>query len=272
MKHFFSVGETAKAVRMTSETLRHYDRIGLVKPSRTDPQTRYRYYTEQDLVRLNTVHALQQMDLPLKEIKRVLEYGDLASIIEFLKQAEKRADRKIEALRYSKSRIQAARADYESKRKAQQHMETPAVRFFPKRVILLSDTLETPTVDTLWSYLRHFYDQVGASRREQFAFEDLAGVYTEAGVSRLFAVCSRYGAVDGLRILPEGSYLCADCGEQDWEQTQAHLLRMVREHSGQEPAFILRQVMITGILQWSYQIQVLWPAEQAPAFPQENWD
>ena len=114
MKHFFSVGEAAKAVRMTSETLRHYDRIGLVKPSRTDPQTRYRYYTEQDLVRLNTVHALQQMDLPLKEIKRVLEYGDLASIIEFLKQAEKRADRKIEALRYSKSRIQAARADYES--------------------------------------------------------------------------------------------------------------------------------------------------------------
>lgn len=34
MKKYFSVGEAAKAVHTTSETLRHYDRIGLVKPSK----------------------------------------------------------------------------------------------------------------------------------------------------------------------------------------------------------------------------------------------
>lgn len=101
-KKFFSVGEAAKAVHMTSETLRHYDRIGLVKPSQRDLQTKYRYYTEQDLVRLNTVHALQQMDLPLQEIKRVLEYDDLKEIVDFLSQAEKKADEKIAALQYGK--------------------------------------------------------------------------------------------------------------------------------------------------------------------------
>lgn len=77
MKKYFSVGEAAKAVHTTSETLRHYDRIGLVKPSRKDEWTNYRYYTEQDIVRLNTVRALQLMDLPLQEIKKVLEYEDL---------------------------------------------------------------------------------------------------------------------------------------------------------------------------------------------------
>ncbi len=69
MKQYFTIGEAAKAVRTTAETLRHYDRIGLVKPSRTDEWTNYRYYTEQDIVRLNTVRALQLMDLPLREIK-----------------------------------------------------------------------------------------------------------------------------------------------------------------------------------------------------------
>ena len=59
MKKYFSVGEAAKAVHTTSETLRHYDRIGLVKPSKKDEWTNYRYYTEQDIVRLNTVRALQ---------------------------------------------------------------------------------------------------------------------------------------------------------------------------------------------------------------------
>lgn len=36
MKHYFSIGETAKAVHTTVETLHHSDRIGLIKPSKTD--------------------------------------------------------------------------------------------------------------------------------------------------------------------------------------------------------------------------------------------
>lgn len=67
MKKFFSIGEAAKATNMTSETLRHYDRLGLVKPGKRDEWTNYRYYTEQDIVRLNTIRALRQMDLPLQK-------------------------------------------------------------------------------------------------------------------------------------------------------------------------------------------------------------
>lgn len=115
MEKFFSVGEAAKSVRTTSETLRHYDRIGLVKPSKKDKWTNYRYYTEQDIVRLNTVRALQIMDLPLQEIKKVLEYEDLEKIVDFLAQAEKTADEKIAALQYSKSKIQLAKDGYEKK-------------------------------------------------------------------------------------------------------------------------------------------------------------
>ena len=84
LKNYFSIGEAAKAVHTTTETLRHYDRIGLVKPSKKDEWTNYRYYTEQDIVRLNTVRALQLMDLPLQEIKKVLEYDNLENNVNFL--------------------------------------------------------------------------------------------------------------------------------------------------------------------------------------------
>lgn len=94
MKNYFSIGEAAKAAHTTNETLRHYDRIGLVKPSKKDEWTNYRYYTEQDIVRLNTVRALQLMDLSLQEIKTVLEYDDLEKIIDFLAKAEKRLMKK----------------------------------------------------------------------------------------------------------------------------------------------------------------------------------
>ena len=84
LKNYFSIREAAKAVHTTTETLRHYDRIGLVKPSKKDEWTNYRYYTEQDIVRLNTVRALQLMDLPLQEIKKVLKYDNLENIVNFL--------------------------------------------------------------------------------------------------------------------------------------------------------------------------------------------
>lgn len=98
MKEFFSVSEAAKLVHMTAETLRHYDRIGLVKPCRTDEWTGYRYYSRQELVRLNTIQLLRCMGLSLAEIKEILSYDDLEKIVGALKQAERRADEKIAEL------------------------------------------------------------------------------------------------------------------------------------------------------------------------------
>ena len=256
MKKYFSVGEAARAARTTSETLRHYDRIGLVKPSKKDEWTHYRYYTEQDIVRLNTVRALQLMDLPLQEIKKVLEYDDLEKIIDFLDQAEKKADEKISALQYSKSKIRLAKADYERKRQGQQDSRRVFVREYPERVILLSDTLETPTLDNLWNYLSHFYDKVAPARKDRFSFEDLAGMYTENGRTRLFAVCTRYEETEGLKVLPKGRYLCAGCTEENREQTLRGLLRAARTEYGAEPEFTVQMVVVSGILQWNYEAQV----------------
>ena len=72
MESYFSISEAAKIVGLTSETLRHYDRIDLVKPCKKDQWSGYRYYSEQEIVRLNTIQALRCMDLSLKEIKKVL--------------------------------------------------------------------------------------------------------------------------------------------------------------------------------------------------------
>ena len=256
MKKYFSVGEAAKAVHTTSETLRHYDRIGLVKPSKKDEWTNYRYYTEQDIVRLNTVRALQLMDLPLQEIKKVLEYDDLEKIVDFLAQAEKKADEKITALQYSKSKIQLAKAGYERKLQKQQRFNNAFLKEYPERVILLSDTLEVPTLDNLWNYLSHFYDKVTPALKEQFDFEDLAGIYTENGITRLFAVCVRYGKIDGLKRLPKGKYLCANCTEEKREQMLRELIHIAQTKYGVEPTFTVQLIVVSGILQWNYQVQV----------------
>lgn len=197
------------------------------------------------------------MDLPLQEIKQVLEYDDLQKIVDFLAEAEKKVDEKIAALQYSKTKIQLAKADYERKLQACENPNGIFIKEIPERVILLSETLEEPTLDRLWNYLSHFYETVPSELKEQFYFEDLAGIYTENGLSRLFAVCTRHAAIEGLKILPKGKYLCANCAEENRKSTLDELIHKAKTEYGVNPQFTVQLIVVSGILQRNYEVQIL---------------
>jgi len=63
--------EFAKLSGVTVKALRHYDRLGLLKPRRTDAG--YRIYADNDLERLEQIVALRYLGLPLKEIRILLD-------------------------------------------------------------------------------------------------------------------------------------------------------------------------------------------------------
>lgn len=160
------------------------------------------------------------------------------------------------ALQYSKAKIQLAKADYEKKLQVYKNPAGTFIKEFPERVILLSDTLEAPALDNLWNYLGHFYDKVTPALEDQFSFEDLAGIYTENGIARLFAVCSRYAEIEGLKVLPKGKYLCADCTEQNRDQVLSEVMGIAQTKYGVKPAFTVQLIVVSGILHWNYEVQV----------------
>lgn len=171
-------------------------------------------------------------------------------------EAEKKADEKLALLQSSKAKIQLVKSDYENKLRKQHLSESIMIKHFPKRMIILSDTLETPTLDNLWNYLSHFYDKIAPSQKDLFEFEDLAGIYTKEGLSRLFAVCIRYIDRDGLTILPEGKYLCANCTEKNRTSKLNELLQTANSEYHIQPNFTIQQIILSGILQWNYEIQL----------------
>lgn len=67
-KDLLSITELAKLRRVTSETLRYYDRIGLLKPVYTDPATKYRYYSIRQYERLGTIKELRQLGMSVESI------------------------------------------------------------------------------------------------------------------------------------------------------------------------------------------------------------
>jgi len=71
------VGELAKGAGMTLRTLHHYDEIGLLSPGERS-RNGHRLYTLRDITRLQAVRILQQLGIPLSEVKRILSRKDFS--------------------------------------------------------------------------------------------------------------------------------------------------------------------------------------------------
>ena len=71
----YKIGELARLSGVSVRTLRYYDKIGLLKPDfRGD--SKYRYYTRTELLRLQQILFFKELEMPLKVIKRILDDPD----------------------------------------------------------------------------------------------------------------------------------------------------------------------------------------------------
>lgn len=98
----WSVQQIAKLAGTTSRTLRHYDEIGLLKPSRTGGNG-YRYYDQAALIRLQRILLLRELGLGLPAVAEVLGTESdadkaLSRHLEWLRQERDRLARQIAAV------------------------------------------------------------------------------------------------------------------------------------------------------------------------------
>jgi MerR family transcriptional regulator/heat shock protein HspR len=76
----FVIGVVSRLVRMHPQTLRHYERLGLIRPSRTEG--RVRLFSVEDVDRLRRIQQLQDDGVNPAGIKRILELEDrLAQLV-----------------------------------------------------------------------------------------------------------------------------------------------------------------------------------------------
>ena len=97
-KYFFtprySRGEVAKVLGVTKDTLRHYEKCGLITPHENE-ENRYKYYSIADLEILNVILFLRSMDVPVQDIPIFIECKDINKYGNFLDEQINKAMEKI---------------------------------------------------------------------------------------------------------------------------------------------------------------------------------
>lgn len=91
----FTIKQLSSLAGITSRTLRHYDEIGLLKPSRIG-ENGYRYYGEEPLLRLQQILFYRELGLPLDEIRKIMarcDFDALAALENHKMELEKRIER-----------------------------------------------------------------------------------------------------------------------------------------------------------------------------------
>lgn len=69
----FKISEFSRFTRVSVKMLRHYDELGLLKPVSIDSQSGYRYYSADQLPRLNRIIALKDLGFRLDQIGKFLD-------------------------------------------------------------------------------------------------------------------------------------------------------------------------------------------------------
>lgn len=101
----FTIGKLAQHCQLNVETIRYYQRIGLIRVP--ESQQSYRYYTQQDIETLNFIQKAKDAGLQLSEIQELLQLQleDREQVRHVIQQRLDKIDQRIQELNSFKKRL-----------------------------------------------------------------------------------------------------------------------------------------------------------------------
>ena len=103
MKEFYTIGEVSKIFKVSTDTLRFYDKINLIKPWKSGDNG-YRYYSKAQFEIISTIILLRSIGTPIQKLYQILHDKDASGIEAELLSYTEEIDIKISELQSLKAR------------------------------------------------------------------------------------------------------------------------------------------------------------------------
>lgn len=138
MKNYFTISEFAKLRNININSLRYYEKLGLLKPALIDENNGYRYYSAEQVTLLNKIILCIQLGIPLKDMMEFFdEEGNLHSQ-RLLEEGRIIAQKRIQEMCNNLDYIEYSLKNIEENKT---YMESTGVyeRCFEERKIMITD-------------------------------------------------------------------------------------------------------------------------------------
>jgi DNA-binding transcriptional MerR regulator len=164
------IGDFARLSQVSVVTLRYYDEMGLLKPVKVDHFTGYRFYSAEQLPRLNRILALKDLGFSLEQIRLMLADGlSLEQLRGMLTMQRNEVEKRLSDEQERLLRIEARLRQIELEDKMPNYdiviKTAPAMLIASRRVTI-------PTNDQVPQYLGPAYKEVYDYIRKQGVKDD----------------------------------------------------------------------------------------------------
>ena len=164
------IGDFARLSQVSVVTLRYYDEMDLLKPVKVDTFTGYRFYSADQLPRLNRILALKDLGFPLEQIKLMLTDGlTLTQLRGMLVMQRDEVEKRLAHEQQRLLRIEARLRQIELEDKMPTY--DVVVKTVPT-VLVAARRVTIPTNDQVPQYLGPAYTEVYTYIREQGLKDD----------------------------------------------------------------------------------------------------
>ncbi len=117
MKNYFLISEFAKLRDININSLRYYEKLGLLKPAYVDEKTNYRYYAPEQISVLNKIILCVQLGIPLKEMVKYIDKDGNLQSQKLLEQGKIVAQKRIEEMQNNLNYIESSLKSIEANKK-----------------------------------------------------------------------------------------------------------------------------------------------------------
>ncbi|MBC5628897.1 MerR family transcriptional regulator [Clostridium sp. NSJ-6] len=239
MESRFSIGDIAKIHNVSVQTLRHYDKIGLLTPSYINKETGYRYYSSKDFVIIDLIKQCKSMGLSLDEIKEIIHnYTSLESILDIMKKQKDIIDKKISELNTIKNNISFLEKRINDS--LEEGIDRIFIKEYPKREFIKYDNTNRFTVEFEINLSKALadaerkYNNFNKELAFVTSFEDLENDDKTIYKAMMLSFTDMLNVNDKEKyIIPEGKYITINF-DDDYKDTRkyyARIMNYIRENN-----------------------------------------
>lgn len=231
-----TIGKMAKFNNVTTQALRLYDEIGLLKPAIIG-ENGYRYYDISQCARLDMIQHMKSLGMELRTIKQQLDKKDLSLLKNILEQKKDDIERQIRELKYQRRAIDRTIAAYDLFESAPPD-GTIVLQYIGKRLLYKLDY-----GINFYDYGIDMYEEILRKLKNDMLSQHLPHIYfSRAGTilkkenleARQFSATEFFVFIDKDYVpaelhtpLPGGMYLCIYCN--GFEREREYTLRLLDE-------------------------------------------